>query len=587
MANAPKTFDDIIDDLARGLKLITDRAPEYIKGRDYYDGKAKEIASSPVIKALLNASAEAHPVSLANIPVDALFDKIELSSITVGDDQRTTDILAAILDENDLEDEADDWHRKAGYFGDYYAIIDPVEEDANGNATKLKIIGSSPLSTGTVYSTKDGRTALYGVKRWQGAGKRWYANIFYDDVTVSLATAKDVDNLNDDGHQFFPLLDEDDTEGSERTPHKGGKSLLVHYAVDGKPYGTPVHRKAWGPQDAITKISATNLATVDSQGFPTRWALLDPLAEVDDDIDDDFGTDGLPVVAPAIASPDGQTTVTKGAGRLRSMPGAMQMLAGIKSVGEFTAASSENFLKNIEFYIRLMAVTCGVPLFEFDLNGEQPSGESRRRASSRLNKHARKVKRALGQSHKTLAETVLGTLGIDAIAEVTFLPTETETDKDGLELVSVKVKSGVPVKVALLEAGYTTELVDTWYPDGEPNLTPELLQIVAEVLGKLGQASTLGVITDVELAAMLPTILTGAKGEGPTVEAGAELPVVAPDAIDPAVVKAQADALGALVRAGADPQEAGAFLGFAGVSFPNVPSTVRVPETDAVALEVK
>jgi hypothetical protein len=584
MANAPDELDAVISDLAQGLKLITERAPEYIKGRDYYEGKAKEVSANALIQKLLNESAEAHPVTLANIPVDALLDKVELSSLTVPTDDRASKILEAILDENDVEDEADDWHHKAGYYGDYYAIIDPLEEDSQGNATKVKIVGSSPLTTIMVYSSKDGRTPLFGIKRWQGKGKRWYANVFYDDSTVSLATAENVDTLNDDGHQFYPLLDDDGTEGSERTSHKGGRPLLVHYPIDGKPYGTPVHRKAWGPQDAITKISATNLATVDGQGFPTRWALLDPLAEIDDDIDDDFGTDGLAQPSPVIPTPDGQTTPTKGVSRLRNMPGAMQMLAGIKQVGEFSAATSDNFLKNIEFYIRLMAVACGVPLFEFDLKGEQPSGESRRRASSRLNKHARKVKRALGQSHKTLAETVLGTLGIDAIVEVTFLPTETETDKDGLELVSLKIKTGVPVTVALLEAGYTTETVEEWFPEGEPHMTPELLQIIAEVLGKLGQAETLGAITHPEVAALLPSILTTASAEGLVVDS--ELEVVGPEAPDPATIKATFDALGAAVRAGADPGEAARFLGVTGVSFPNVPTTVRVPEVDAAGLEV-
>jgi hypothetical protein len=587
MANSPATADEYITDLARGLKLITERSPEYTKGRDYYDGRAKEITSNPTIQKVLEANAEAHPVSLANIPVDALFDKVELSGFTVTDDERANDVLAAILDENDLEEEADDWHRKAGYFGDYYAIIDPVEEDTNGNATKVKIVGSSPLSTAIIYSTKDGRTALYGVKRWQGAGKQWYANLFYDDATVSLATGPDIDNLNDDARQFFPLLDDEQGEGSEKTPHKGGKLLLVHYAIDGKPYGMPVHRKAWGPQDAITKISATNLATVDGQGFPTRWALLDPMAEVDDDIDDDFGTDGLAVTEGSTAVDDGMTTQTTGVSRLRSMPGTMQMLAGIKSVGQFDAATSDNFLKNIEFYIRIMAVACGVPLFEFDLNGEQPSGEARRRASGRLNKHARKIKRALAQSHKTLAETILATLGLEKVVEVTFLPTETETDKDGLELVALKIKTGIPVRAALLEAGYTTETIDEWYPKDEPHLTPELLQIIAEVLSKLGQAKTLGIITDQELADMLPTILTAARNEGPAIDTAAGAPVADPAAIDPEVVKAVADALGALVRGGADPASAASFLGITGVEFPNVPTTVRVPQGDAAALEGK
>jgi hypothetical protein len=73
---------------------------------------------------------------------------------------------------------------------------------------------------------------------------------------------------------------------------RGWPPLLIHLRVDGQPYGRPIHAKAFGPQDAITKISATNLSTVDAQGFPTRYALLDPMAEIDDDLDDEFGTDG-------------------------------------------------------------------------------------------------------------------------------------------------------------------------------------------------------------------------------------------------------------------------------------------------------
>ncbi|MFM9653852.1 hypothetical protein ACKI1S_48680, partial [Streptomyces galilaeus] len=58
--------------------------------------------------------------------------------------------------------------------------------------------------------------------------------------------------------------------------HDGGKMLLAHLAIGGKPYGVPVHRKAYGPQDAITKISANNLVNVEAQGLPSRWALVDP-----------------------------------------------------------------------------------------------------------------------------------------------------------------------------------------------------------------------------------------------------------------------------------------------------------------------
>jgi hypothetical protein len=524
MTDAPLDLADVLRDLGRGLALIADMGPAYKLRKAYYDGTAAEISASPMVKAALEKSAQAHPLSFANVPVDALVDKIELSSVIA--DGPNGDRLAAVLDDNDFEDEADDWHRKAAYFGDYYGIIDPQSEDAAGHAVDIKTIGSSPLTTVVVYSSKDGRTKLFGVKRWRSGGT-WYANVYYDDATVSLAA--DAESRDEDivpkADEFAPSLDAEGTPGSERVPHSGGRMLIVHYAIDGRPYGVPVHRKAFGPQDAITKISATNLSTVDSQGFPARWALADPLAELDDDIDDDFGTDG-----PGVNDrPDGMLKPTSGKSKVHTVPGAIAILKGIKATGTYDATTSDNFLKNLDWYVRAMAVSTGTPLFEFDMGGDQPSGESRRRASGRINKHARKVKRALGRAHLDLADTILATMGVEAPVSVNWLPTETENDKEGIELVGLKIANGVPVRDALLEAGYTDEQVDSWYPDGDPHLTPDNAKALGTALKDFGTAITLGAITDREVAAALPWLLTEARGEGtPGVPVALGLPVVAP-----------------------------------------------------------
>lgn len=583
MANAPDDIDGYRTDLDRALKLMDAMAPGYIKGKEYYEGTRAEVAASAEVRRLIQANAEAHPISLAHIPVDVIADKVELASLTATD-SRAAAILEQIVDSNDLDDEADDWVRKACYFGDYYAIIDPSEEDAAGAVTGLKLIGSSPLTTIVVYDRKDGRTALYGVKRWQGAKKRWHALMYYDDVTVKLLTPGKKDTV--EAKDFEPDLGDGGEPGDERIEHEGGRMLIGHLPIDGKPYGTPVHTKAYGPQDAITKVSATNLSNVDGQGFGARWALADPMAELDDDIDDDFGTDGP---GQSAGTKDGGTTPTNGSARVRSVPGAVAILRGIKEVGEFTSTGSEDFLKNLDWYVRVMAVACGVALFEFDLNGTQPSGESRRRAEGRSNKHARKVQRAAGAFFRYLGDTSLAVFGITAQVTATFNPLETSTDKEGLELVGLKIKQGVPVTQALLEAGYTDEQVATWYPDGEPHVTPELLTLLAGALNQMGGALTLGAITQAELADMLPTILTAARGEGPAVDEAE--PTGAATVTDgmvtnPAeVVKAKADAVGALIRAGADPEQAASMVGLDGLLFPNVPTTVRIPETDAGALE--
>lgn len=578
-APGPDELDKVLDHLERGLKLLEARAPQYSDGKAYYDGTKAEVFANAAISKALNDEARAHPLTLAHIPVDAVMDKVNLTGITAAE-TAAAKRLAEVLEANDVEDEADDWQRKAGYFGDYYVVIDITEvDDATNAATDLTIIGASPLTTVMVYKGKDGRTPLFAVRRWF-EGKTPHASVHYDDLDVLLVGVDGADGSEAKG--YTPDLDDDGDEDSYRVPHPGDRILVVHYPVDGKPYGTPLHRKAWGPQDAITKVSATNLATVDAQGFPTRYALLDPQAEADDDIDDDFGDDGLPVTP---AAPDGQTKPTNGS-KLKTGPGLIHMLAGVKSVGQWDAAEASGFLLNLDWYTRAMAVATGTPMFEFDLSGEQPSGESRRRASARLNKHARKVMRAMGKAHETLGDTVLAVLGITATVTATFQPVETETDKEGLELVGEKVKQGVPLRTALLEAGYTTEQVDEWWPKDGPSIPPSLWQQLGAILTQLGQAQTLGAVSASEAAALLPTILTGARNEGPTLEVGdPDEPVLDEDT--PEVVKAKADALGALVRAGADQQGAARKVGLSGVEFPNVPTTVRIPEADAAGLEVQ
>lgn len=510
MTNAPEKLDDIQADLKRAFGLIDDKHDDYVAAFEYHAGTRHEVAASETVRKIIDRSAEAHPISLAHIAVDAPFDKIELTAITSPDAAASAKLETFWLT-NDIEDESDDWHRKAGIYGDYYVILDITETDANDVATAFRAVGSSPLSTVTVYSSKDQRTPLYSVKRWRH-GRNAHASVFYDDVTVRLV-AEGVGESTLDPAKFLYEYDLDENsspvEGSERPVHAGDKSLVVHYAVDGKPYGTPVHTKAFGPQDAITKISAVNLTNVDGQGFGARWALADPMAEMDDDIDDDFGEDGPGTTG---AKRDGLTEATK-TGRVRSVPGAISLLQGIKQVGQFDATGSDDFLKNLDWYVRVMAVATGVPLFEFDLNGEQPSGEARRRAEGRLNRHVRKITRALANANVELGKLVLAVQGTEGVeVNATFAPAENAMDKDGLELVSAKVKAGVPLKVALLEQGYPQSEVDEWFPN-DVGLSPELLTILAEVLAKLGNAKTLGVISDEELREMLPTILTAARGE--------------------------------------------------------------------------
>lgn len=522
MADAPDTLSALRRDLARALKLMDAKAPEYKRAKRYADGTAPEIAGSSVARRIVEQS-EAAPISFAHIPVDVISDKIELASITAPEAQAAA-ALEAWMDANDIDDESSDWIRKACTFGDYYVIIDPREEDEDGRAMveTADTLGTSPLSAIVIYDKRTQREPEFGAHVWDAStalAPRTRAVLYYDDGSVKLVSRVGSKGTDAEDYEldFDPV--EDDPEDAWIF-HNGDRMLIKHLAVGGKPYGIPVHRRAWGFQDAITKISANNLVNVDAQGLPSRWALLDPTAEIDDDIDDDFGTDGPSTPA---GSRDGMTTAAKTtASRVRAVPGAISLLRGVKQVGTFDSGEADPFLKNLDWYVRGMAVATGIALFEFDLNGEQPSGESRRRAEGRANRTAAKIKRQAEAFFRDLADTVLALAGITGRVAVTFNPSETSTDKDGLELVALKVKTGVPLRQALREAGYSDELVREWYPDGAPAISPETLTSLATALAQLGNAKTLGVITDVEIAAMLPEIITAARNEGPVVEPEAE-----------------------------------------------------------------
>lgn len=522
MTDAPDDLLDVRRDVGRGLRIMADRADGYRIALEMYDGTHAEVHANPAIAARLKASAEAHPISFAHIPVDALLDRVVLNALTSADAAaaaRLAELWPAI------EDDADDWMLKAGIFGDYYVLIDATAERADGtiDPADLRFVGASPLSTVVVYDAATERKPQYAVKRWYESTSNtgdqgvWRAQVMYDDATVFLRAQGGKGSAPTPERWQY---DEND-DGEAVVPHVGGRMLVVHLAVDGKPYGVPLHRKAYGAQDAITKLSASNLATTDAQAFPARYALLDGSAEVDDDDDDDWS--GKAPSAP-------NTTPDQRPSRQRNEPGTIALLRGIKSAGTFEGADGAIFYKGLDWYVRAMSLTTGTPIWEFDLSGggEVPSGESRRRGEVRINRHAGAVIRRVGAALELLGTTALGVTGIDgAPVSATFAPVETATDAEGIELIGKKVSAGVPLRAALLEAGYLEADVNEWWPENQPAVPPVVLTAVATALQQLGAAKALGVITDAEVAALLPDVLTGARGEG-----AARLAAVQPIAVD-------------------------------------------------------
>lgn len=447
-------------DLQRGLKLLSDRAGAYEKAEKYYEGTADERFSNELLAALLGQNK--YELNFAATPVDVLAARIEVAAVTVTGDEGQTGILQEnIWDENDLTLETKEIILRALEYGDAYAIVWP-----NADGTGVTVRYNSPKGTALIYSEEDSRTPAYGIKTWMQDGL-WRANLYYADriekyITIDRAGTSQMPKAMDD--QWVEFVEED---GSWPIPNPFGEIPVFHFSWKGRPYGTPVHKNAYGPQDAITKLASTHMGTVDYQGAPQRYVVMgDDKSDVEGlgDFSFQFGNDPTPTEPT-------QDVVRNN--KNASGPGTILKFDGAKSVGEFGEASPSVFMDPINFYVRAMAQTTTTPLHYFDPSGDTPSGESLRVADAPLVKNANDGKLGFQRPLSKLLSFAMKVLGFDAHVDVRWTSSQTTDDLDSWQVVQAKLDAGIPKRQAFLEAGYTDDQLDEWGITNDPTAAPE------------------------------------------------------------------------------------------------------------------
>jgi hypothetical protein len=299
--------------------------------------------------------------------------------------------------------------------------------------------------------------------------------------------------------------------------HDWGEIPVFHYRTD-RPYGVPEHFGAYGPQNAITKLQATHMGTVDYQGFPQRYALTETANTDTSDLDaGDFDDADFPEDANATGVKDMGDDSS-----LKSGPGEMWLLRGYKAVGEFNAANPSVFLDPITFNVRAMAqiTTTPVRMFEHQVTNAR-SGESYKAEDEPFTRKVGNRQISFGATHREAFTFALKRLGVDnPSVTVRWTPAATVDDQTGWLTVGEKIKNGVPRRQALMEAGYTADQVDTWLSgtdDAELERRVQILASLATAAQQLGTAATLGVVDTGRVSALLAEAL--ADLEAPAVEA--------------------------------------------------------------------
>lgn len=485
------------DDLMYGIEELKDARPAYDQAQTYYDGKVPEVFTSTRIRRALRAHDIDFDLNFAKTPVNAITNRLKIASIT-SPDEATNVLISQIWQDNQLNLEMPNLFRRAGEFGDAYLMVLPVE-DEKGTVLRVEMFYNSPQTVRVIYSEDNPRRKAFTIKRWCD-GPFLRAELLYDDRTERWTTGQNSDGSKPADWMHWPA-DGEDPESWE-IAHDWGEQPVFHFRTD-RPYGVPEHYGAYGPQNAITKLQATAMGTVDYQGAPQRYALTDTAMTDTSDLEPgDFADGDWPEDANGVGPSDSGDDSS-----LKAGPGEMWLLRGYKTVGQFDAADPEVFLKPIQFNIRAMAQITDTPLRMFDPQSNQRSGESYREEDGPFISKVEDRQTSYGAAVHEAFVFALRRLGIpDPVVSVDWVPAKSVTDAQGWQTVKAKIEAGVPRKQGLMEAGYRAEQVDEWLAgvdDAELQRRVDILASLADSAQKLGAAATLGVITAEQATGLL------------------------------------------------------------------------------------
>lgn len=429
-----------MSDLVDAVTEIREHADDYRLAADYYEGRVAELFVSPTVRRALRNAVGGFDVNLARRPVDAVLDRLRITALTVPDDDGAMrQLVDRVWTPNRMERYAKQIHWAALVYGDAYLIVWPGEDEGS-----VELHYNSPIGTRVFYSPENPRVKAFAAKMWT-EGERdnpvTRVNLYYAD-RIEKWVSKPGGRAAEDGD-----FSQHEVDGEEwPLPNTTGAVPVFHFRTS-DPYGRPEHRGAFGPQNAITKLSATLMATVDYQGWPQRYALMSAGSDDLIDWDDD----------------DEEQNPRDRDSSLQANPGGLWKLPDTAKVGQFDPANVDAFLKPVGHYTRLMSAATATPLRFFDPQGQIPSGEALRADDAPLSMRILDRQEWLTEEWSESLVYAAGLAGIPVRSvSVRWRPVQIVDDLTGWQTVAAKVAVGVPLEVALVEAGYPSDVVAGW-----------------------------------------------------------------------------------------------------------------------------
>lgn len=507
-------------DLMFAIRELLKARPAYQEAHEFYECDFTEYFASQEIQKKLEGSGEYYKFRLAKLPVTVLANRVKLNSIKV--DKSAQEIWDDIWDANDMKVHAPMVTERTFEFGDAYLHVWPSYDDEDGEAqeegTEIEEVESgvtltynSPWNTRMIYDEQDQRRALYAIMYWK-SGKHMRADLHYRDRIEHYRTVQP----HGKGLQWqdweeyaeelrYVVGAEIKTRQIPAVEDNEYDEIMIKHARNHFPYGKPEHRDAFGPQRAISKHLITEISGVDDIGWPLRVALAEANASLDTANDSTVWDDDTKATAKQ----------SKMSGSIKTRPGSLAWLDGVKDVKEFTGGDPSFFTEPVELYVSLMSTLTGTPLYEFKPGGEQPSGKARRIADGPL--EARKTNRQdwLEGFWKEVVRAALKVVDVETeVVEVQWAPSVMAEDKDDWEVIKAMLSAGVPFEYVMTQfGGYDMETVRKWAPKDMGLLEgAEALTKVGEAVTQLGSGVSAGIMTAEQANEIVQKMLASKMG---------------------------------------------------------------------------
>jgi len=485
--------------LRESLKELDRAIPGYVEADRFYKGTFAEPFQSLVMQRLLVRKEVNYKAVLSAVPVDAVVEKLEIVDIQSNDEEITDFLQEEVWKANQFQFVHKTAILAAEKFGDAYIFMWPEYDDVEGAIDETATSGEdavtgaqqeltgiiacyqSPMKVRVFYDDMNPAYKTHAVKRKKtGKGKQEQAWLYLADGTIELYETP----VNKCGI--------DDFEYVEDVENLAGGIPFIHLRND-LPYGCPLHHKAYGPQNQITKFLVNEVSGSDFNAFPQRYALAKTrsASQGGDDIDWSGNDETIP---------DQESNITS---KLVSGPGRIWDLSGFDSVGQFNSADVDQYIKPLDKAVELMAAATNTPVYYFkadNVGGGTPSGEAVRQRDARLNTKTEWQQKLLDSQFDEMLQMAVD-IAFDAPDDLSisikWKPIEYVPEAEKLELVQKKIDLGIPPAIAFAEAGYDETTVHTWLA-GKPNDAEllrrvTLLNAMGDAVQKIGTAAALGI----------------------------------------------------------------------------------------------